>query len=62
MRAQETHRVIKSQQISMSVIYMPFLNTTCPPGCHYNGFMAGDALGHSHVCFGDGCAQVHQLP
>ena len=62
MRAQEIHRVTKSQQISMSVIYMHFLNTICLPCCHYNGFVAAGALGDSHVCFAHGCAQVHQLP
>ena len=28
---------------------MHYLNTTCLPGHHYNGFMATGALGHTHV-------------
>ena len=31
MWAQETHRVLKYQQIRISIIYMHYLNTTCPP-------------------------------
>ena len=48
-----TYRVLKFQQIKMSTIYMHCLNTTCPPGHHYNGFMAAGAFGNTHVGFYD---------
>ena len=44
MRVQETHRVLKSQQNRMSVVYMCYLNITCPPGHHHNRFMVTGAL------------------
>ena len=46
---QDIRRVIKSQQMRMSVIYMYYLNTKCSPGHHHNGFMATGALGHTHA-------------
>ena len=38
MWAQEIHRVLKSQQISISVMHGP--NTACSLGHHHNGFMS----------------------
>ena len=32
------------------------MKTMCPPGYHYNGFMATHALSHTS------CAKVHELP
>ena len=49
MWAQDIRRLIKSQQMRMSVIYMYYLNTKCSPGHHHNGFMATGALGHTHA-------------
>ena len=46
---QDIRRVIKSQQMRMSVIYMYYRNTKCSPGHHHNGFMATGALGHIHA-------------
>ena len=40
----------KKQYTSLSK-YIYYSNTTCPPGCLHNGFMATDALGLTHVQF-----------
>ena len=44
MWAQKTHRVLKSQQIGMSIKYTHCLNATYPPGHHHSGFMVTDAI------------------
>ena len=36
------------------------MKTMCPPGYHYNGFVATHALGH--MMNRASCAQVHELP
>ena len=38
MWAQEIHRRLIFHQIKINLIYMYYLNTTCPPSCHRNGF------------------------
>ena len=51
MWVQETYRLLHSQQVWMSVIYMYYLNTKCAPDHHHNGSMAISALGHALVRF-----------
>lgn len=41
---QETHRVPKSQQIKMNVIYMHYFKKTCFPGHDHNVFMVAGAF------------------
>lgn len=53
MWAQETCRMLKSQQIRKSLICMYCSKATCSPSNHQNGFMANGGLGHTH-------AQLHQ--
>ena len=48
--AQETHRVLKSQQISISVISMNYLNANCSPNDYHNGVVATIALGNTWAC------------
>lgn len=43
MWSQGTHRVLKSQEIRMSVIYLHYHHITCTLGHHHNGFMATGA-------------------
>ena len=43
-RNQGIPRLMKSQPMRMSVIYMYYLNTRCPLGHHYNGPIATGAL------------------
>ena len=50
-----THRVLKSQDGHNIYVIM---KTMCPPGYHYNGFVAAHAFGHIMYR----CAQVHELP
>ena len=38
------------------------MKTMCPPGYHYNGFVATHALGHMMYDNHTSCAQVHELP
>ena len=33
----------------MSMMYVYYLNTTCPSGHHHNGFMGNYAAGHTHI-------------
>ena len=44
MRAQEKHRVVKSQQIRMRIKHAHCLNATYPSGLHHSDFMAAGAI------------------
>ena len=56
------HRKVRSHRSKMGVIYIYAIcshKTMCPPGYHYNVFMATHALGH--MMYG-GTISVHHVP
>ena len=48
MWTQKTHRLLKSQQVRMIIIYVYCLNTTCPSNYRHGDFMATGELGNFH--------------